>query len=108
MSNLAGFNVRDFTLTDLVQCLVNSGYVTTMQEVAFANDNNLFKYMGNSESGHKFLVGYDDGVESEYMACMVFVTLGKNGLLCAEYAGMPVFETDDLVALTTYIEQRCN
>ena len=106
----AQFDIRNWTLQDLRDCLDATGYIDQPEEWEFASDNDAFKYIGFSDHHHKFLVGFFDAdaddLEQEAYASICFVGLSPTGLH-ADWGGCPV-KFGMLDEVLKYIEERCN
>lgn len=105
--------MRNTTIEQLREYLENNGYLTEPNEFEFA-EQGAFKYIGfDSQSNqHKFLVGFEDTTAyfeggAQYYITMVFVSLGYDGLIVGEYAGVPIFEGTEEQCLK-YCDERCN
>jgi len=103
MTNL----MREKTIDDIVEYLNNGGLITPAKDFDFARDNDAFKYLGYRSGNHFYLIGVELDDEDTFCASVVNVCLGYNGLLCADYAGMPEFESKSSQEVLDYIEKRC-
>lgn len=109
--SLPSFNFRSFTVTDIRECLENSGYITTDSEWEFADDAEAFKYIGYSDGNHRFLVGLVNDQSTDesdtFMATRLYFNLNHDGKLCADYGGT-VEKEGTYEEITTYIDVTCN
>jgi len=95
-----------FNALDLIEPLGNNGYIVAKSEMSFAM-NGAFKYLKYDavRCQHVFLVGYESLLEENtYYVSKVFVFLGHEGKIVAEYGGMPVCEGSEKETLH-YIKQ---
>lgn len=102
--------MRDKTIADIRSYLEEGGYLTTDEEFDFTTEYDAFKYLGYIPDGkHRYLIGiYNEDETPPYLATFVYVFLGSNGNLAAEYAAVPCREFYSGDDLLTYIEKRCN
>lgn len=103
-------NYRDATLEDIRAVLEATGYHAPKSEFAFADENDLFKFLGVSDGAARYMVGFEDGPEEDNLyASILYVKLSnKECGFSADWGGCPVFETNDVEKLVEYFEQRCN
>ena len=105
--SLPVFNFREFTVSELKECLNNAGYLTNNIEFEVAEDG-AFKFIGCSNGTYRYLVGFESTVvDEEYLVSTLFVSLGNQGLMVAEYGGCPVFE-GSYDGMMEFIENKCN
>jgi hypothetical protein len=102
------FDVRAFSLDDVIECLSNSGFICDPKDFEFARYNDAFKYNRFFDGQHKFLIGFvSDTIDISCYVSKVYIKLGAIGYLIAEYEAMPCFEgTEDEVL--DYLKQTCN
>lgn len=106
---MSGNPMRDVTIADIKQYLNNEGVVLADSDFAFAEEHDALKYIGYVPHHHRFLIAFeDDENEGNLYVSIVYVWLGRNGKLCADFGGNPVFESADKAAIMEYIEERCN
>lgn len=101
--------MRDKTIDDIFQYLHNTGILMEKKDFKFARDNDAFKYVGYGNHQHRYLVAFeDDEQEGHYYVSRVYVDLGANGLICADFSGQPEFESTSIDEIMQYIEKVCN
>jgi hypothetical protein len=102
-------DVRNVTIDDIKTYLNNNGLYVGKHDFDFAEDNDAVKYIGFSEHNHRYLVAFhDDEDDNNFYASIIYVSLGVNGDIVADYGGAPVFESTDHDAVINYILARCN
>ena len=100
--------MRKVTIADIQQYIVNGGLKLEDTAFDFARENDAFGYVGYSRPNHKFLLGFEDEEnEGNFYASTVYVELGRNGLLCADFGGCPDFEGTEEEVIK-YIKDRVN
>ncbi len=101
------FTPDKVTIDDLIAYLGANGYLVKASEMQFAVDNDALKYVGYhfTQRHHQYLIGCEE--DDNYFVTVIFVYLGQNGDLVAEY-GQPLFESDDEQQVLDYIENKCN
>jgi hypothetical protein len=104
--------MRNKTIADIRSYIEESGYVTLDHEFKFAVENDAFKYLGHAQNNsHRYLIAFsldEHYTDKPYIATYVFVFLGKNGNLAAEYASVPCAEFDNEEDLLAFVEKTCN
>lgn len=101
--------MREKTIDDIFQYLHNTGLLMEKKDFAFARKHDAFKYVGYGLHSHRYLVAFEDEErEGHYYVSRVFVDLGANGLICADFGGVPEFESDNVDEILKYIEKVCN
>ena len=101
--------MRHKSINDIYDYFTNGGLIIGLDSFDFAKEYDLFKYIGYSNGHHRYLIGFEDEEnEGNVYVSMVFVNLGSNGHICADFGGCPIFETTNLDDLIAYVEKRCN
>lgn len=101
-------NFRTFTLDEVRMVLNDTGYETPAREFQFAEDNELFKYLGCVNGAARYMIGFEEDVPEEgCYASIVYVTIGADKLQ-ADYGGMPEHQAKTLEELAAYFENRAN
>ena len=104
------FKAKELTTDDLIKLMANTGYIVKPAELEFAKDNDLIKHLGCPMFGvHAFYVVFQDEHQDNQFICgKIFVGLNREGQLCAEYGGVPRFETNDADECLELFEKICN
>lgn len=101
--------MREKTIDDIVQYLRNTGIIMEEKDVALAREHDAFKYVGFGNHAHRYLMAFaDEEQEGLYYVSCVYVELGANGLICADFGGCPEFESPSIDQIKQYIERVCN
>jgi hypothetical protein len=101
-------NFRELQVDDIRCILDATGYFTNAAEFKFAKDNDYFMYSGVVDNAARYLVAFESDEDSCMYVTTIFVYIGSNGTLNAEYGGCPVFESDDEEEIRNFFEERSN
>lgn len=99
--------MRNATTTDIKRYLLNEGLNVGEHDFEFADEYDAFKYLGYKNNAHYFLAAFSDGETKQWYASLILVFLGRSGEICADYPGVPEFETDDPEEVIKYVQERC-
>ena len=91
------FERDHFDTTELIAALAKNGYIVNSRDFEFTKNNNLIKYKHYSHGRRSFVyeVALRDHNETNIIVTRVYVYLGDDGDLHADYAGCPDLETED-------------
>lgn len=108
MSIAATFDIRQFDLDDIIQCIRNAGYIDDAHDFLFARYHGAYAYVGVSPTDkHRFMIGFRHDDDTCYVTS-IYIKIGQGGRLIGEYSGKPDFESADAEKVLTFIEVQAN
>lgn len=100
-------NFRKLTLDNIIALLNSTGYVTSADELSYAAEEGLFKYVGCKNGSAQYILAVEDNErEGWYYVSRVFVTIARDKLE-ADYGGMPEFESNNETDVAEYVRRMC-